>query len=95
MRHSRFSIDDLEQDERIHPLVRQAYTLLFAVADDKAAIKDPDLWHQWAVIKEQVLALAPALRHIDAVQASLRSAQMNPVGPLQILPDLWRRLRAK
>jgi len=95
MRHSRFTTDDLERDERIHPLVRQAYTWLYRLAADQRPQDDPRAWDDWARIEREVAALAPALRHIDAVQRDLRRAQWSPLGPLQGLPEVWRRLRAR
>jgi len=95
MRHSRFTIEDLERDERIHPLVRRAYTWLYRLAADECASDQPEPWEDWRHIEQEVAALAPVLRHVDAVQSDLLRAQRSPFGPLQALPELWRRLRAR
>ncbi|RMD60852.1 MAG: hypothetical protein D6826_11405 [Alphaproteobacteria bacterium] len=93
MRHSRFTIDDLARTPGVHPLVRDAYGWLYRLATDELAPDDAGLWRDWARIEREVIALAPVLRHIDAVEAELRRARVHPAGPLQAIPHLWRRLR--
>jgi hypothetical protein len=94
MRHSRFSVEDLTRDPRIHPLTRDAYSWLYRVACDEIGIEDAGLWSDWKRIEENVAGLRPVLRHIDQVQADLHRAQRSLRGPLQALPELWRRARA-
>jgi hypothetical protein len=93
MRHSRFSIEDLTRDERINRLTRDAYTWLYRLATDEIEIDDPALWSDWKRIEEGVAELRPILCHIDVVQEALLEAQRSFRGPLQAVPDLWRRAR--
>jgi len=95
MRHSRFSLEELQADERIHPLVRQGYTWLYRLASDEVSASDPAFWADWERIAEGVRALDPLLTHIDRVQHDLLHAQRSLLGPLQALPELWRRLNAR
>lgn len=92
MRHSRFTPADLSQARDIHPLVRDAYGWLYRLASDEIAADDEDLWRDWARIETELAALAPVLRHVDSVEGDLRWARWNPAGPLQVVPQLWRRL---
>jgi hypothetical protein len=93
MRHSRFSAEDLVRDPRIHPLARDAYTWLDRLASDEIGIDDDALWSDWKRIQDAVAALRPILHHVDQVQGALLQAQRSLLGPLQALPDLWRRAR--
>ena len=51
------------------------------------------IWSEWQEVEEQVIALAPVLRHIDHVADNLRFARWNPLGPLQSIPWLWYELK--
>jgi hypothetical protein len=95
MRHTRFTIDHLERDPRVHPLLRDAYRWLHALATDEVEVGSAELWAGWERIEGAVAALAPILRHIDRVEADLRRAQRNPLGPLQMAPQIWRKLRGR
>lgn len=75
LRHTQFTDDDLEQDERLHPLVRRAALLLSALARDQLTVDDPDLWRQWHDIETELWSLAPLLRLIDHLQNELRRAR--------------------
>jgi hypothetical protein len=92
LRHSRFTREDVERHPDIHLLVREAYRWLDRLAGDEIGADSPELWEDWARIEREVASLAPILRHIDRVEADLRRARMNPMGPLQAVPALWRRL---
>jgi hypothetical protein len=35
------------------------------------------------------------LRYVDKVEADVRRAKSNLAGPLQALPNLWRKLRGR
>ena len=72
MRHTRFAEDDLEQDPRLNPLTRDAYRWLWRLANDRVEPDDEDLWTDWSRIEGQVLAMAPALRHLDYLEAEVR-----------------------
>jgi len=93
MRHSRFSLDDICTDAAVNPLVREGYRLLYRLATDDLATGGEEFWSQWADIEGELDKLAPALTHIDRVEADLRRAQRHPLGPLQLAPQLWRKLR--
>src|SRR5262249_45292296 len=93
MRHSLFADGDLDRDDRVNPLTRQAYLLLRGLATDAIDTRDPQLWRSWEQIEERLTALAPVLRQLDRVQADLRRAQWNPLGPLQAAAQAWRRYR--
>jgi len=75
LRHTQFTDDDLERDERLHPLVRRAALLLSALARDEISVADPALWRQWQEIETELWSLAPLLRLIDHLQQELRRAR--------------------
>lgn len=75
LRHTQFTDDDLEQDERLHPLVRRAALLLSALARDELTVDDPALWREWHGIETELWSLAPLLRLIDGLQKDLRRAR--------------------
>lgn len=75
LRHTQFTDDDLEQDDRLHPLVRRAALLLSALARDEVTVEDPGLWQEWHAIETELWSLAPLLRLIDYLQKDLRRAR--------------------
>jgi hypothetical protein len=83
MRHTRFVDDDLAQDPRLNPLVRDAYRWLRRLATDEVAADDQALWQDWSRIEAQVDAHAPALRHVDFLEAELRSRQASGLDRLK------------
>jgi hypothetical protein len=93
MRHSRFTLEDIRTDAAVHPLVRQGYPLLHRLAAGELAADADAFWRPWAQIEAEVDMLAPVLRHIDRVENDLRCAQRSLLGPLQLWPQLWRKLR--
>lgn len=93
MRHSRFTAQDLQSDERVNRLTREAYGWLDRLAADEIATDDPNFWQAWERIERQVSDLGPILQHMDQVEKDFRHAQRNPLGPLQLAPMLWRKLR--
>jgi hypothetical protein len=95
MRHSRFTVQDLEHDARANPLTVDAYRWLDRLAGDEIDPAAPELWQDWGRIAAAVLAMAPVLRHIDRVEDDLRRAQRNLLGPLQAAPEFWRKLRSR
>ena len=92
MRHSRFGPADLDSEPSVNPLVRDAYRWLYRLATDDIDADAPELWKDWERIARELAALAPILRHLDRVEADLRRARRHPAGPLQAVPDIWRRL---
>ncbi len=95
MRHSRFTIADLESNPRVHWLVREAYSWLDRLAGDEIGTDDARFWHAWERVREELVRLKPVLTHIDRVQADLLAARRSLLGPLQAVPELWRRLQAR
>jgi hypothetical protein len=90
MRHTRFTADDL--DGAADPLVYDAYRWLHGLASDALTIDDKALWEDWARIEGAVAAMAGALDQLDHVETELRAAKRHPLGALQAIPPLWRRL---
>ena len=90
MRHSRFTTDDLAA--RADPLVHDAYRWLHGLASDAVGFDDEALWDDWGRIERALMAMAGALEQIDHVEDELRRAKRHPLGALQALPPLWRRL---
>jgi hypothetical protein len=59
LRHSSFSLDDLEDATPAARLTKTAYTLLFGLAQD-GLDESRDFWPSWREIEVQVAALIPA-----------------------------------
>lgn len=95
IRHSRFSIDDLDRAPNLNVLARDAFRWLWMLATDQITFQDPELWSDWRRIASRVDDLRPVLRHCDRIEAELRRAQMSPLGPLQAIPPLWYKWRAR
>jgi hypothetical protein len=93
MRHSRFTLEDLEREPRVNALLRDAYRWLHGLANDEVAADAADLWSDWQRIEAALTALAPILGLIDRQEAELRRVELSPLGPLQAVPRLWRKLR--
>jgi hypothetical protein len=95
MRHSRFTAQDLARDERVNRLAREAYGWLDRLAADEIETGDPQLWEAWERIERQVADLGPILQHVDQVETDFRRAQRSLLGPLQLAPRIWRKLRGR
>src|SRR5205085_12581099 len=95
LRHSRFSIDALDREPNLNVLARDAYRWLWKLATDEISFSDQALWDDWRRIASRVEEMKPVLRHIDRIEAELRGAQMSPLGPLQAIPPLWYKWRAR
>jgi hypothetical protein len=93
MRHSVFSAEELEEDRSVNPLTRSAYLWLRRLAADEIDSRDPVIWEEWVEIEQRLAQLAPVLRHVDRVEEDLYRARRNPLGPLQIAPEVWRKVR--
>lgn len=95
MRHSHFTEADLVQDPRINSVTRDAYRCLHRLASVDANPDSPDLWRQWRHFEDQLALMAPAMRYVDKVESDLRRAKRSFAGPLQTLPNAWRKLRGR
>lgn len=95
MRHSRYSIEDLEASQAVDPLVRDAYRWLHRLANDEIAPDSEYLWQEWYRIEQALAARAPLLLYMDMLIDDLRRAQRHPLGPMQALPQLLRSLRGR
>lgn len=71
LRHTSFSLDDLEEGTAAARLTRTAYRLLFGLAQDRL---DPvrDFWPSWRELAVQVAALIPAAEPPPDSRFSLR-----------------------
>ena len=94
MRHSRFTADDLARDQRANPWTRRGYLWLHRLATDSADPSDPQVWDEWEPIERAVADLSGVLSHVDRVEDDLRRAQRSLLGPLQLAPRIWRKLRS-
>lgn len=94
MRHSRFTADELSRDERANPWTRRGYLWLYRFATDSADPRDTKIWEEWQPIERAVADLAGLLSHVDRVEDDLRRAQRSLLGPLQMAPQIWRKLRS-
>lgn len=95
LRHSRFTDEDIATDSRVNILTRDAYRWLRRLATDVVDQDATDLWDDWVRIEQRLLAMAPVLRYVDTIENDLRRAKANLMGPLQVVPDVWRKLRGR
>ncbi len=93
-RHTRFGLADLAKEERVNPLVRQAYPWLHRLARDEVAADSAALWDAWARIESTLAAMAPLLRHLDHLELALARRRFSPIAALRStwinLPRPWR-----
>jgi hypothetical protein len=82
-RHTHFSEQDLRNEERLNPLTRDAYLWLHRLASDEIAADATELWQDWSRIEAALADLAPVLRHVDHLEASLRRARWSPIAALR------------
>ncbi len=95
LRHSRFTIEDLQASQEVDSLVRDAYRWLHRLAHDEIAADSTALWKDWQRIEQELTARAPVLKYIDTLLDDLRRSRRDPRGPLQTLPELLRFLRGR
>jgi hypothetical protein len=95
LRHSRFTVDDLARNREIHGLVRDAYRWLHRLATDATDQNDAELWCEWQRFEDELAALGPILDYVDCVEEDARRARASLLGPLQAVPDVWRKLRGR
>jgi hypothetical protein len=93
MRHSSFTLADIAGAAEVNVLVRHGFPLLYGLATDERTPDSSQFWEAWAAVEARTEELRPVLRHIDRVENDLRAAQRNPLGPLQLAPMVWRKLR--
>ncbi len=94
-RHYRFGMAELDASQRINPLVRDAYGWLRRLASDEVKTDDPALWEDWGRIEATLEAMAPLLRHVDALERELAGTRWSPMAALRSswinLPRVWSR----
>lgn len=95
IRHSRFSIEDLDLTPDLNVLARDAFHWLWKLSTDQITFDNEELWTDWRRIASRVEEMRPVLRHCDRIENELRYAQMSPLGPLQAIPPLWHKWRAR
>ncbi|MFN2376061.1 MAG: sulfotransferase family protein [Candidatus Binatia bacterium] len=95
IRHSRFQIEDLDKSPNLNVLARDAHRWLWKLSTDQVTFDDESLWTDWRRIASRVEDLRPVLRHCDRIENDLRHAQWSPLGPLQAIPPLWYKWKAK
>ncbi len=72
MRHTAFDDADLDREPRLNPLTRDGYRWLRRLAEDRIGPDDSELWQDWGRIEGQLIAMGPALRHLDYLEAEVR-----------------------
>ncbi len=92
---SRYTLDDLDTDPRVPPLVSQAYRLLYRLAQGKLARDDPAFWQELAQIDTSVADLGPLLDEFDYMRRRQNRALWNPASPVQALGQVWRDYRSR
>ena len=95
IRHSRFALEDLDRAANLNVLARDAFRWLFKLATDQISFDDEAMWTDWRRIASRIDDLRPVLRHCDRIEAELRAAQRSPLGPLQAIPPLWYKWKAR
>lgn len=95
LRHTHFTLKDLENDACVNRLTKDAYRWLYQLATNTVEPHSPALWQDWARIEAALAALAPVLRHLDRIEADLRHARRNLLDPFQTAPRVWRKLRQR
>ena len=90
LKHSHFSLDDLQSASSINVLVRDAYVWLDRLSRDDIQASSADLWRAWSKFDVGVSELGPILARMDALNRELRYAQWNP---LSFLVASWKLLQ--
>jgi hypothetical protein len=72
MRHTSFDDSDLDREPRLNPLTRDGYRWLRRLAEDQIGADDSELWQDWERIEGKLMAMGPALRHLDYLEAEVR-----------------------
>jgi len=93
LRHTRFTIEDLIEDRRINPLLRQAYLLLDRLAVDDLDSASAELWSTWQEINAGVNRLGPVLSRLDGLERDLRFAKWNPLSPFAAAWQEYKKFR--
>ncbi len=95
LRHNQFTDLELARDPRVNPLTQDAYRWLHGLATDRISRRSPELWEDWERIERALAELGSVLLYIDALEGELRHAKASPLGPLQALSGIWRKLRGR
>lgn len=91
LRHTRFTLDDLERSRVVNPLARDAYRWLRALAAGESTIDAAPFREAWEKIERDLELLRPVLRLVDHLEEEARRARGGfPAG----LQSLFARLTA-
>jgi hypothetical protein len=83
LRHTRFSLQDLDDSLELNSVTRDGYRLLLELATGDSTADRSDFWNRWQQIESRVTDLAPLLKLIDRREGERRHAMFSPLGPLQ------------
>ncbi|MFU8833535.1 MAG: hypothetical protein ACNA7J_15460, partial [Wenzhouxiangella sp.] len=84
-RHTRFTLDELDDSLALNSVTRDGYRLLLELATGVSTAESADFWFRWQQIESRLLDLAPLLNLIDRRESERRHAMFSPLGPLQAL----------
>ena len=93
LRHHSFNEDDFFKHPRLNPLARDAYLALRRLATGEWSLASDAFWNEWTRIEAAHAAMAPALRHIDALEVELRQSLRGPAGAFVYASQLLRKWR--
>ncbi|OHV07738.1 sulfotransferase family protein [Kushneria phosphatilytica] len=65
--------EDPDARARLNPLIDQVWQWLEGLSSDRITTDDPELWRDMARLRDEFLAMGPALRHIDYLERRLAS----------------------
>jgi len=92
LRHTRFTIEELQSSNEVNHLVRRAYGLLDSLASAEPGPAPEEFWDEWAKVEQEVAKLGPILERLDALEGERRLAQWNPFSPVAALWATTKRL---
>ncbi len=93
LRHHCYGEDDLYSHPRLNPLARDTYLALYRLASGKEEPTSEAFWREWDWIERTHAAMAPALRHIDSLEAELRRSRKGVEGIFVLAMEWARRWR--
>ncbi|SDG19926.1 hypothetical protein SAMN05216241_106179 [Limimonas halophila] len=88
LRRNAASEAELRAHPRLSPLTRDAYLALRRLASGEWSLDSPAFWAEWDRIDRTHAEMAPALRHIDALEAEM---SQGIVGGVRAARDVLRQ----